>query len=100
MHIADFESTTSDRRRHRHRSRRRKLAESIALILGVPLLLLTVLGLSVELIEYRPTGAPPSASAPTSRRATPPPSRGVPVPAPSVVPDVPPFDPETDLRPR
>jgi hypothetical protein len=100
MRAADFGSTTPDHRRHRHRSRRRKLAESIALIFGVPLLLLTVLALSVELIEYRPTAGPVSASVPTSRRAVPPPTRVVPVPAPSVVPDVPPFDPETDLRPR
>jgi len=50
--------TGSSLRRFRHRSRRRKIAESVALILGVPLLLALVLGLSVELIEYRPIGDP------------------------------------------
>lgn len=48
----------SSPRRVRHRSRRRKIAESITLILGVPLLLALVLGLSVELIEYRPIEDP------------------------------------------
>lgn len=46
-------------RRHRHRSRRRKLAETVLLMIGAPLLLLALLSLSVELIEYRPTGAGP-----------------------------------------
>jgi hypothetical protein len=53
--ISDTESSVQ---RRRHRSRRRKVAESVALILGVPLLLALVLGLSVELIEYRPIGDP------------------------------------------
>lgn len=44
----------SSGRRHRHRSRSRKLAEGIGLIVGVPILLLAVLTLSVELIEYHP----------------------------------------------
>lgn len=43
-------------RRHRHRSPKRKMAESLVLILGVPALLFVVLALSVELIEYRPSG--------------------------------------------
>lgn len=45
-------------KRHRHRSPRRKLAQSIVLIVGAPLLLLTVLALSVELIEYQPAAMP------------------------------------------
>jgi hypothetical protein len=47
-------TTESSGRRHRHRTRRRKLAEAIGLMFGVPLLLLAVLALSVELIEYHP----------------------------------------------
>ena len=55
-------------RRHRHRSLTRKLLESLALFVGVPLLLFALLALSVDLIEYRPTSAasvtPPAAPVP------------------------------------
>ena len=47
-------------RRHRHRSPRRKVAESLLVMFGVPILLLVVLALSVELIEYQPVSASPS----------------------------------------
>lgn len=43
--------------RVRRRSRRRKLLESLALVVGVPALLFTVLALSVQLIEYRTVAA-------------------------------------------
>ena len=52
--VAICESPTKQVRRHRHRSYRRKVAESFALVFGLPFLLFAVLALSVELIEYRP----------------------------------------------
>ncbi|MBW2382489.1 MAG: hypothetical protein JRG92_02585 [Deltaproteobacteria bacterium] len=45
------------RPRKRRRSRRRKLAESVALVLGVPALIFVVLALFVDVIEYRPVQA-------------------------------------------
>ena len=52
--VAICESPTKQVRRHLHRSYRRKVAESFALVFGLPFLLFAVLALSVELIEYRP----------------------------------------------
>lgn len=52
-----IDTAESSGRRHRHRSRTRKTAESIGLIVGVPILLAIVLALSVELIEYHPVDA-------------------------------------------
>lgn len=83
--------------RVRHRSRRRKIAESVGLIVGVPLLLLALLALSVELIEYHPVGeAKPYASRPQPPKSAQ--TNPATQPPPASVLDVPPFDPETGLR--
>ncbi len=52
-----IDSAESSGRRYRHRSRTRKAAESIGLVVGVPIVLAVVLALSVELIEYHPVDA-------------------------------------------
>ena len=59
--------------RHRHRSPARKLIESLALFVGVPLLLFAVLALAVDVIEYRPSrspaASPPALHGPTATPA-------------------------------
>lgn len=52
--VAICESPVKMGRRHRHRSYRRKVAESFALVFGMPIVLFTVLAMSVELMEYKP----------------------------------------------
>ncbi|MCH2188128.1 hypothetical protein MK280_19925 [Myxococcota bacterium] len=43
--------------RHRHRSYGRKVAQSIALVFGTPVLLFVLLALSVDAIEYAPSAS-------------------------------------------
>jgi hypothetical protein len=46
------------RNRRRHRTTKRKIIDGLLMVLGIPALLFTVLALSVELIEYRPSIEP------------------------------------------
>jgi len=85
----EVQAAVPSRRRRRHRSPRRKLAEGIALIVGVPLLLFTVLALSVELIEYRPVGAPVAEPSPPRPAQPAPRPRVSPAPLPSAFDEAP-----------